>query len=133
MTSPATTDSVITIAPGPSQLAIPVLTIAKGTRYLGIYVTRNGSTRPMENHVWKQAVTYMRAFQCTHMSCCKANVLYRVGFLLALTYSFPATWLSEKFLECIHTLSTSTILNKMGLHCNLPHSMVFAPRNLGGI
>jgi len=81
----------------------------------------------------KQAVTYMQAFQCTHMSCQEANVLYRACFLLALTYSFPVMWLSEKFLEQLQTLSTSTILNKMGLHHNLPRSLVFAPHNLGGI
>jgi len=41
----------------------------------------------------------------------------------------PAT-----FLEQIHKLSTSTtILNKMGYHQNLPRSLVFAPCHLGGI
>ncbi len=87
----------------------------------------------MEDHVWKQAVMYTRAFQQTHMSQCEANVLYRACFLPALVYTFPATWLPDKFLEQLHTLSTSTILNKMGLHRNLPRSLVFAPRNLGSI
>jgi len=67
------------------------------------------------------------------MSRHEANVLYRSCFLPALTYSFPATWMPQKFLEHIHKLSTSMILNKMGLHSHLPQSMVFAPRNLGGV
>jgi len=67
------------------------------------------------------------------MSRQEASVLYQACFLPALTYSFPATWLSAKFFEWLHTLSTSTILNKMGLHRKLPRSMVFAPRNLGGV
>jgi len=87
----------------------------------------------MEDHIWKKAITYTCAFQCMHMSRREANVLYRACFLLAITYSFPAMWLSEKFLERIQQLSTSTILNKMGLHQNLPRSLVFAPRAIGGM
>jgi len=60
-------------------------------------------------------------------------MLYRSCFLPAITYSFPATWMPQQFLERIHTLSTSTILNKMGLHSRLPRSVVFAPREIGGI
>jgi len=67
------------------------------------------------------------------MSQHKANVLYHSCFLPALTYSFPAMWLSTKFLDQVHRLSTSTILNKMGFHCNLPQSLVFAPRDAGGV
>jgi len=37
-----------------------------------------------------------------------------------------------QFLEQIHKLSTSMILNKMGLHRNLPCSVVFAPC-IGGV
>jgi len=37
------------------------------------------------------------------------------------------------FLERIHCLSTSTILNKMGYHRNLPRSLVFAPCDIGGV
>jgi len=67
------------------------------------------------------------------MSRREAGVLYRSCFLPALTYSFPAMGLPPTFLERIHKLSTSTILNKMGYHRNLPRSVVFAPRNMGGI
>jgi len=132
-TEPDPTESAITIEPGPSSPTIPILKRTKGTRYLSVYVTRNGSTKVMEEHIWKQAVTYTKAFQRTHMSQREANVLYWACFLPALVYSFPATWLPDNFLERIHTLSTSTILNKMGLHRNLLRSLVFAPRQLGGI
>jgi len=95
---------------------IPLLDLHEGTQYLGIYVTWSGATKPMEDHVWKTATTYTRAFQHTHMSRHKATVLYRSCFLPAITYSFPETWMSQQFLEHVHKLSTSTILNKMGLH-----------------
>jgi len=68
MADPKPADSIITIAPGPAQPTIPILATAEGTRYLGIYVTHNRATKPMEDHVWQQAVTYTRAFQRTHMS-----------------------------------------------------------------
>jgi len=67
------------------------------------------------------------------MSRREATILYRSCFLPALTYSFPAIGLPSVFFERIHCLSTSTILNKMGFHWNLPRSVVFAPRQLGGI
>jgi len=113
--------------------SIPTLTLAQGTCYLRVYITHNGSTKPMEDQMWKKAITYMRAFQHTHMSQCEANVLYHACFLPVLTYPFPAKWLTKKFLKQIQTLSTSTILNKMGLHHNLPQSLVFAPREIGGL
>jgi len=133
LTNPNQHESTVHLDPEHPNLTIPLLSIAEGTQYLGVYVTRNGATKPMEDHVWKQAVTYTRAFQCTHMSRHKATVLYRSCFLPAITYSFPATWMPPTFLECIHCVSTLMILNKMGFHCNLPRSMVFAPHEVGGI
>ncbi len=111
---------------------LTVLAPNEGTRYLGIYVTRSGITKPMEDHMWKKAVLYTKAFQRTHMSRREAGVLYRSCFLPALTYPLPATWLPDIFLDRIMKLSTSTILNKMGLHRNLPRQVVFAPRHAGG-
>jgi len=112
---------------------IQVLAPTEGTRYLGIYISQTGAAKTMETQLWKKAILYTRAFQRTHMSRREAGVLYRSCFLPALTYPLPAVWLSPVFLERIHQLSTSTILNKMGFHRNLPRSVVFAPRRLGGI
>jgi len=87
----------------------------------------------METHLWEKAVVYTKAFQRTPMTHREAVVLYKSCFLPALTYPLPATWLPDRFLEKIHQLSTSTILNKMGLHRTLPRTLVFAPRSIGGI
>ncbi len=128
-------DPTIQIAPCAQQphKTIQVLKPNEGTRYLGIYVTRSGDTKSMQNHVWTKAILYTKAFQRTHMSRREANVLYCSCFLPALTYSFPAMALPASFLERIHKLSTSTILNKMGYHRNLPQPFMFAPREMGGI
>jgi len=120
LTNPDQNKSTVYRDPACPNLTIPLLSIAEGSRYLGVYVTQNGATKPMEDHVWKQALTYTRAFQCTHMSRHEATVLYWSCFLPVITYSFPATWMPLTFLEHIHCLSTLMILNKMGLHCNLP-------------
>jgi len=131
--TPAPETTIILSDPQTLTQPIPILDMQEGTRYLGIYVTRSGATKPMEDHVWQIAVTYTRAFQRTHMSRHEATVLYRSCFLPALTYSFPATWMPLQFLDRIHKLSTSTILNKMGFHSRLPRELVFAPREVGGV
>jgi len=125
--------SNILLDPTQPQSRIEILAPDEGTRYLGIYISPNGSTTTMETHLWKKAVLYTKALQCTHMSCREAGVLYHSCFLPAIVYPFPATWIPEHFLNRIMHLSTPTILNKMGLHHNLPRSMVFAPRTIGGM
>jgi len=112
---------------------ITILQKHAGTRYLGLYVTGDRNTKPMEANLWQKAVTYTNAFQRTPMSRREANVLYRSCFLPALSYPLPATWLPDMFFDKIHRLSTSVILNKMGYHHSLPRCLVFAPRAIGGI
>ncbi len=126
-------DTGIMPCPNQSQHCIQALGPHEGMQYLGVYVTCSSTTKPMEDHIWHKAVTYMHAFQQTHMSRREAGVLYKSCFLLALTYSFPAMGLPSVFLDHIHSLSTATILNKMGYHHNLPQSLIFAPHCLGGI
>jgi len=126
-------DDQIIPDPQQPQEQLQILKPHEGTRYLGVYVTMNGSTKPMESHLWKKALLYTKAFQRTHMSRREATVLYRSCFVPALCYPLPATWLQLKYFDRIHRLSTSTILNKMGYHRFLPRSMVFAPRSIGGI
>ncbi len=105
----------------------------EGVRYLGVYITGDRNTKPMEANLWEKATRYTSAFQKTPMTHREAGVLYRSCFIPAITYPFPATWLPDLFFEKMHRLSTSTILNKMGFHRNLPRCMVFAPRSRGGV
>ncbi len=102
------------------QQPITILKNNEGTRYLGLYLTADCNMKPMESHLWNKALTYTLAFHDTPMMHREAGVLYCSCFILALTYPFPAVWLPDLFLEKIHRLSTSMILNKMGFHQNLP-------------
>jgi len=68
LTNPDPNESVIKVTPDAMSQSIPTLKFAQGTRYLGVYLTCNGSTKPMKDHMWKKAITYTRAFQHTHMS-----------------------------------------------------------------
>jgi len=113
--------------------SIPLPRINEGTRYLGLYTTVDRNTKPMESHIWEKAIVYVNAFHRTPMDRREASVLYRSCFLPAITYPLPATWLPDQFFEKLHRLSTSTLLNKMGFHKNLPRCLVFAPRTVGGI
>jgi len=94
-------DEEITIAPCTQQpnQSIRPLGLNEGTRYLGVYVTRSGTTQPMEHHIWQKVVLYTQAFQRTHMSQHEAAVLYWSCFLPALTYSFPAIGLPVRSLN----------------------------------
>jgi len=112
---------------------IPIIAHHDGTRYLGLYLTADRSTRPMEQHLMKKAILYTTAFRRTPMTHREAGVLYRSCFIPALAYPLPATWLPDTFFAKVHQISTSTILNKMGYHRTLPRSMVFAPKHFGGV
>jgi len=61
----ATTPANAAIAPCTSspQQTIQILRPHEGTRYLGIYVTSSGTTKPMEVQLWNKAVLYTKAFQ----------------------------------------------------------------------
>ncbi len=123
----------LTLTTNGNTQPIPISDNHAGTRYLGLYITVDRNTTPMEQHLWKKALLYTTAFRRTPMSRREAGVLYRSCFVPALSYPLPATWLPDAFFEKVHRLSTSTILNKMGFHRNLPRSLVFAPRAFGGI
>jgi len=116
-----------------STKPIPITKNDEGMWYLGIYITVDQNTKPMEKHLWNKAMLYTTAFRWTPMSRREAGVLYQSCFIPALSYPLPATWLPDTFFEKVHKLSTSTILNKMGFHQNLPWSMVFAPWEFGGM
>jgi len=115
-TQPKPNDPPITLADKNPNDVITRLLLLEGMRYLGVYLAPDGSSQTMEGQLWKKAVTYTTAFQRTHMSRCKAGVLYQACFIPALTYPLPATWLPLTFLDRIHKLSTSITLNKMGFH-----------------
>jgi len=102
-------------------------------RYLGIYLTTDCNTKMMEEHLWNKALVYTQALQSTPMTRHEAGILYWSCFLPALSYPLPAVWLPDKFYDKIHWLSTTTILNKLGYHRNLPRCLVFAPGSVGGV
>jgi len=133
LAQPDQMQQIIVLKDGQTQEPILILSLQEGTRYLGLYVTIDQNTAPLEAHLWKKAMLYTYAFHWTPMTQWEAGVLYCSCFLPALTYPFPAAWLPDKFFKKVHYLSTSTILNKMGYHCNLLHCMVFAPHKYGGV
>jgi len=130
---PDTPPDFLSLPTGMSTQSIPINKPHDGTRYLGLYITANWNTVPMEQHLWNKALLYTTALRRTPMDHRKAGILYRSCFLPAMTYPLPATWLLDSFFERVHSLSTSVILNKMGCHGHLPRAMVFAPRAMGGI
>jgi len=123
----------ITLSDATPEQTINILPPHEGTRYLSLYITTDRNMKPMETHIWEKATLYTQAFQQTPMNRCEAGVLYRSCFLPTLTYLFPAIWLPDQFLEKIHRLSTSTILNKMGYHSTLPQTLVFALRTISSV
>jgi len=104
-----------------------------GTLYLGLYLTTDSNTTAMETHLLNKVTLYMKAFHHMPMDRREAGVLYCLCFILALAYPLPATWLLDTFFAKVQQMSTSTILNKMGYHCNLPRTMVFVPQSIGGV
>jgi len=85
---------------------VPVSKHDEGTRYLGLYITVDRNTKPMEQHLWKKALIYTTAFRRTPMSCCEAGVLYRSCFIPALSYPLRLCWLPGYW---THSLQKSTV------------------------
>jgi len=52
----------LTLSPQDQHDHIPILSLHKGTRYLGVYIATSRSTITMENQLWKKAITYTKAF-----------------------------------------------------------------------
>ncbi len=123
--------NMITLKGNNNPQPITNIPLNQGTQYLGLYITGDRNTKPMEQNHWQKALKYTATFQRTPMSQREATVLYRSCFLPALTYPLLATWLPYTFFDKVHWLSTSVILNKMGYHKSLPRSLVFAPKELG--
>jgi len=47
---------------------IETIPLNQGTRYLGLFITGDRNTKPMEQHLWQKAITYTAAFQRMPMS-----------------------------------------------------------------
>jgi len=77
----------------------PDPTTSKGTRYLGLYLTTDHNTHPIEEHLWQKALLYTMAFQRTPMSHHEVGVLYHLCFIPALAYPLLATWLPDQLLK----------------------------------
>ncbi len=123
----------ITLEHSYSAQVISILKLQNITCHLRLYITTDWNTKPMEQHLWQTATLYTAAFHRTPMNCHEVGILCCLCFLPALTYLLQATWLLDAFFDKVHQLSMSTILNKMGYHCNLPRSVVFVPQSMGSV
>jgi len=87
--------SLIQIDPLVPSQTIPMLALHEGTCYLGIYVTRSGATKPMEDHVWSKALLYTCAFQCTHMMQIEATVLKKPNLAFKCYHSMTEIYTED--------------------------------------
>jgi len=75
-TYPEHNEIKITLSDTALTQQIPILQRLEGTRYLGVYIAPDGTMKTMENQIWKKVTLYTMAFQRTHMTQCKAGVIY---------------------------------------------------------
>jgi len=74
----------ITLAENNAPTLININKMSDGVRYLGVYITRDRNTKPMEANLWKKALTYTAAFQRTLTNHHEVTILYRSCFVPAL-------------------------------------------------
>jgi len=53
----------ITLSDATHEQLIHILPPREGTRYLGLYITTDCNTKPMETHIWEKAILYTQVFQ----------------------------------------------------------------------
>jgi len=73
---PKPTDPKVTLSKANPMDTIVILKPWEGIRYLGVYLAPDGSTKTMEQQLWKKAILYTTAFQRTHMSRHEAGIMY---------------------------------------------------------
>jgi len=59
-----------------NQSLIQFVTMNKGVRYLGVYITGDHSTCPMETQLWDKALCYTSALQKMPMDHREAGLIY---------------------------------------------------------
>jgi len=91
----------ISLEPGIAQPTIAINKNHEGTHYLGLYITADQNTKPMENHLWKKALTYTTAFHRTLMSHCEAGVLYWSCFILSPIHYRQLGYLTLSLKKCM--------------------------------
>jgi len=63
----------------------------------------------------------------------EVKVTYKTIFLPTITYPLPATTLSKKILNQAQSMTTPTILSKMGYNQNMPKAVIYTPKSHRGI
>jgi len=81
---------------------IKVVQMNEGVQYLGVYITGDCTTQPMEAHLWEKVLQYTVVFQKTPMTYWEASILYCACFVATIAYSLPMTWLLDNFFDKIH-------------------------------
>jgi len=87
----------------------------------------------MESHLWNKALTIPYGVPLDTHDAMRSRHPLLILFSPSPDLPISGHMAIGPFLGKNHHLSTSMILNKMGFHCNLPQSLVFAPWWIGGI
>jgi len=117
---------------GEPPTLIQFINMNEGVHYLGVYITGNCSTCPMETQLWDKALHYTSALQ-KHKGTIKKQAL-STDPASYLHLCIPSWQHGCQIISLTGIIdSLLDILNKMGFHQNLPCCLVFMPKAAGSI
>ena len=112
---------------------LKVTTPDEAVRLLGVRFSMDGNTKAEESFAAEKCTKFAAILRACPLSRKDAYTAYHSSFLPSVTYPLPATFIAPQRLDLIQRDVTGAFLCKMGYNWNMPHSVVFAPVEIGGI
>ncbi len=98
-----------------------------------MHISMNGNSQAETAILFKWCKLFQKVYTRCPLSHQEATVIYSTIYLPTITYSFPATNMTQATLEKAQSMTTPFILSKIGYNKNMPKAVVYTPTSHGGL
>ena len=105
----------------------------EGTRFLGAYMTPDGSYQRQLQHIRDKIQLYTTSLPAIPLDSEGANIALRTVYLPSITYSMSSTFIPTKILEQLQAQVEAKFLSALGYHIHTPNAVAYGPTEFGGL
>ena len=116
-----------------NQTPLPIHTSTQPYKYLGVHIRPDGDPTAQYQALMKKSQQHANVIAACPLNRYAAHLFYFTVSLPGLTYSLPASTLTDYQLRQIQKPLITATLSKMGYRRNIPRTVVFAPIRFGGL